>query len=316
MEMIAGKVFPRSLSKEPWPEPSKESLELWMTRHPSFKTFSSHYMDSQRRILFLADVKPELRFQAFENVCLQRNLAPTTAETYWTTWLGIQKALGIRPSEADARVTKILKARAVAYPVKFPIAVILSEMELFVTTFKDALPSLAAIGMFAFLHGQRISDMIQLAVADLQINDSFLMVTVRRGKTMSVSQPYTLWMRRNVYPAETLIKTATEAKAQSRLFLFSDFNQEEERQKVLSTIRDMLTSINDQLELRSFRRGGLQRMAQQGFKMETVLQFSRHSDVAMLMRYLGWGQHAEERQSTMIEVLDATTTKMNCQEAL
>ena len=313
-EMIAGKKpthTQESIKQSTFPEPSKDMMTRWSNRHASYQTYSSQYMVSQRRMLFLADVDPTLRFEAFEKICFQRQLAPTTAEAYWTTWLGVQKALGIPPSDADQRVTKLLKARAVAYPVQFPNPAMTTDIERLIETFHRALPSLTAIAVTAFSNGQRISDMIQIAVADLDVTENFLMITIRRGKTMTVSKPYTLWMRRNRYPTETLIEVAASATKCGRLFLFSEFNSEEERSKVLHTIRDMITSVNDLLELRSFRRGGLQLMAQNGFSLDTILNFSRHSDKAMLMRYLNWGQHSTHRRQEMIEVNDVITTKLN-----
>ena len=311
-EMIAGKKPKPTYGH--WIDPKPETLKLWHNRHSSYTTFTRRYMDSQRRVLFLADVPAGDRFEVFEHMCYTKCLAPTTGEGYWTTWLGVQKSLGIKPSEADQRISKILKARSTAYPIQLPTAATLSDMETFVQTYSEGLPSLAAVGMLAFLNGQRISDMIQLAVADLQVDDRYLMITVRRGKTMMTMQPYTLWMRRNTYPTETIIKVALHAKSKGRLFLFSELNQEDERQKVLHTIRDMITSINDQLELRSFRRGGLQRMAQLGMEMSTILQFSRHVDMPMLMRYLNWGEHAALRQQEMIAAIDRTSHDMMAQE--
>jgi hypothetical protein len=114
-EMIAGKLKMKSTTTiEACKEASPKILQLWKDRHPAYQNFSSHYMASQRRMLFLADVNPSDRFEAFETICFKRNLAPTTAETYWSTWLGIQKALVIKPSDADHRITKILKARSMA----------------------------------------------------------------------------------------------------------------------------------------------------------------------------------------------------------
>ena len=311
--MIAGKKFSKD-NVPHWPLPSKTAMDLWATRHPAFRTFSPNYMASQRRMLILSDIAPSARFEAFEKLCFERVLKPTTAESYWSTWLGIQKALNLTPSEADARVTKLLKARAAAYPVQFPTPASIQQMMIFVQTYRDAFPSLTAVAMMAFLNGQRISDMVQLGVADLMLNDEYLMITVRRGKTVPTTGPYTLWMRRNEYPTETLIATAQQAMKEKRLFLFSDTNANEEREKILQKIKDMIFSIDDDLELRSFRRGGLQRMASLGFNTETLLQFSRHTDAQMLMRYLNWGQHSAHRQQTMIQVLDATTHNLDLPE--
>ncbi len=80
-EMIAGMVKSKSNVTEPWPDPSPKMLQNWIDRHPSYHSFSSHYMSSQRRMLFLADIDPSKRFEAFEAICFNRVLAPTTAET-------------------------------------------------------------------------------------------------------------------------------------------------------------------------------------------------------------------------------------------
>lgn len=308
--MIA-EAFPRNTaSRLPWPEPDAKLKEMWLQRNPAFKSFSSNYMASQARVLFLAATPSEKRFEEFERLCFERRLAPTTAETYWSTWLGVQKAMSIPPSEADVRTTRIMKARAAAYPVQFPTPISPSEMDRLVETFKAELPTFTAFAMFSYLQGQRISDVIQLAVNDVVVQDDLLMVTIRRGKTMEVTQPYTLWLKMSSYPAEVIVQARDAAIQQQRVFIMTSTNSDAERQQVLNTIRDMITSINDQLELRSFRRGGLHRLAQSGIPLEEVRLFSRHADVAMLMRYLNWGQHAQQQKETMIEALKVSTTSL------
>lgn len=314
-EMIAGKKFDRRLVTSTWPIASDAAIKLWEQRHPAYKSYSSHYMTAQRRLAFLIDIPAEKRFEAFEELCFKRMLAPTTAETYWTTWLGLQRALALPPSSADKRITQTMKARSVAYPVQFPQAATMNEIELVVQTFRHSLPSYAAIVMMTFVLGQRISDMIQLAAADLVVEEKFLRITVRRGKTMQVSQPYTLWLRRNSYPTESLIELKKEADRSRRLFLFSETNSDSERSQTLQIIKEMLLCVNENLELRSIRRGGLQRMAHNGEKLETIILFSRHADVKMLLRYLNWGQHANDQQASMINVVDRTTADMTTTES-
>jgi hypothetical protein len=316
-DMCAGLTRPRTHPPKPWPDPSPLTLKKWSERHPAFQTYSVHYMASQRRLLFMADLTPSERFNSFEAICFHRQLAPTTAETYWTTWLGLQKALALTPPESDKRVTKLLKARAAAYPVQFPTPASLSDIELLVETFREAHPSFAAIVMATFLLGQRISDMVQLAAFDLQLRGDLLMITIRRGKTVpSTIQPYTLWLPRLVYPAESMIECAVRAKKENRLYLFSHENSDSEREKVLHHIRDMLLSVNDSLELRSIRRGALHRMANLGTPLEQILEFSKHADVKMLMRYLNWGEQAVDRQLRMMKVLDRSTKDLTVIEEL
>lgn len=285
---------------------SEETMTKWKNRHPSHLTYSTNYMACQERLIFLADVAPHLRFEVFEEYCFTRNLAPTTAEAYWTTWLSVQKILAIPSAQSDARVTKILKARSTAYPVSFPTPATKVDIDNLVRTFRGELPSFTAIVMFAFINGQRISDMIQLASTDMEEQGNFLKVTIRRGKTMMVSKPYTLWIRKGTYPTEELIEL--KKASCERLFLFSATNSEAERNSTLNVIRMMLMKTNPDLELRSIRRGGLQRMAQLGFSMQKIIAFSRHADEPMLMRYLGWGQCSTHLRSGMIEVVDAQIT--------
>ena len=45
-------------------------------------------------------------------------------------------------------------------------------------------------------------------------------------------------------------------------------------------------------------------MAKNGYEMKTILQFSRHADVDMLMRYLNWGQVIAAHREEMIDVID------------
>lgn len=309
-EMIAGRTPEKSQSDD-YPSPSANILAQWTKRHPAYTSLSPTYMASQKRMLFLADTEPQNRFAAFEELCFNRRLAPTTADSYWTTWLSVQKTLSITPSPSDQRVTKLLKARSMAYPVAFPHPMTINDVNGITDAYGTTLPSLVVIIAVAFLNGQRISDMIQLAAADITCNEEFVLLTVRRGKTISVSShPYTLWLRRKTFPAEELLHIAKTASVEDRLFLFSQTNSDRERDTVLLNIRSILLSVNESLELRSIRRGGLQRMAILGFPLETILEFSRHASVPMLMRYLNWGQHSTHRQTRMIEVIDATSNDL------
>lgn len=312
-EMCAGRAFakPHPSQLPPWPKPTDKLMQKWLARNDIFKTYSERYMAAQTTMLFLADLNPIDRFENFEKWCFLRVLAPSTAETYWTTWLGIQKALALAPSEADSRITRVLKARAVAYPVMFPTPASTQDIVHFINKFQKSHPSLTAIVAFTFLNGQRISDMVQLAVADLSVEEKFLAITVRRGKTFTTAKPYTLWIRRGMYPCEALIEAANQAAKCQRMFLFTEMNLEEQRRIVLDAIHHMLADVNDQLELRSIRRGGLHLMAQNGCSMETILKFSRHSDIDMLMRYLNWGSVSTACRNEMLEALSGSAAALD-----
>lgn len=312
-EMCAGKRLPKThYSKlEPWPEASLKLQQKWNNRSGAFKTFSERYMVSQTALLFLAEVEANDRFETFEKYCYLRQLAPTTAETYWTTWLSIQKALAMTPTEADQRITRIMKARSVAYPVQFPTPASTSDIQQLVAQFSESHPSLTAIVVFAFLTGQRISDMVQLGVADLKVDKHNLAITVRRGKTFTTAKPYTLWLPLDAYPCQQLIETARRSEKIGRLFLFSETNSDDERHRILHAIHLMMISVNEALELRSIRRGGLHLMAQNGHSLQSILNFSRHADLDMLMRYLNWGSVSTAHCGEMMDVMKTSLTSLN-----
>jgi len=300
--MIAGQKFEAPVM--PWPVPSAKMIEKWTQRHQAFKTFSAAYMSAQRRMLVVAQLPPEDRFEEFEKICFQRCIAPTTAETYWTTLLSIQRSLCLDVSEADTRITRIIKARSVAFPTNFPTPASLSDVESLVKVFNNEFPSLVAVMTLTFILGQRISDMVQLSVTDLEVQEKFLLITVRRGKTFTTAKPYTLWLRRHTFPTEELIEVAARSRKANRMFLLTETNSEAERAKVLNVIKDLLFSVNDNLELRSIRRGGLHLMAQNGHPLTTILNFSRHADQDMLMRYLDWGKVSTDHREEMLAVVD------------
>lgn len=157
------------------------------------------------------------------------DLAPTTALAYWIAWLSVQKALQLTPCHADSRTTRLLKARANAYPVAFPQAATLTDLITLTRNHRHRYPGIVAITMLSFLYGQRISDMIQLSKRDVTVvrhrnGEEMVLITVRRGKTIGVSShPYTLWLRRYVYP--TRRSSAWHWRANLRTSFTSSRNQ-------------------------------------------------------------------------------------------
>ena len=57
-------------------------------------------------------------------------------------------------------------------------------------------------------------------------------------------------------------------------------------------IRNLLKAKNPEYNLLSLRKGGLQRMALRGLPYAAILEYSRHTTIDMLMRYLDWGKCA------------------------
>lgn len=253
-------------------------------------------------MLWLADVPPELRWQAFEYQCFMHRLAATTASTYWTTWLTAQKVLQIPPSRADARATKILKARSTTYPIDFPAPMTATHLVALRFAYEVTHPVTTAIVAAAWVLGQRFSDLAQLALSDIELTSTHVCLTVRRGKVMTTQTPYTLFLNVEAYPANVLAELMNTAASNGQFFLCSSTNQPLEREATAHMTSAMLKSIDESLELRSIRRGGLQAMALAGHTLPIILQFSRHTSEAMLMRYLNWGAQTSSRTRPLLQV--------------
>jgi hypothetical protein len=266
-------------------------------------------MTSQRRVLFLADVPAHERFERFEKECYLRQLKPTTAEGLWSTWLSVQKI--VCPDDAlndwTARVSKILKARCIRCPIDFPTPATDEHILQLFSTYVTVHPDLSIVMTFAYVMGQRISDMLQLGSHDIYTKtfngQDYLVVIIRRGKTIGMRNPYTLFIPMEIWPAADLLYLAQRATKMDRLFLLSKQNHPRDLEKMSGLCRDMLSSISTDLELRSLRRGGLQRMANDGAPLDAILQFSHHATPEMLMRYLGWGANLASKATTMEAVL-------------
>lgn len=296
----------------PWPAPSATIMKRWASRHIIYLQRSVGYTKTQERMLFLADLQAAERFSTFEAACLTRGLAPSTAATYWVAWLSAQQALELPSTAADKAILRRLEARASQYPPAFPLPMSLHSMTALRSMYATMLPrTLAAIGL-AFVCGQRISDVIQLAARDFQVVDNgdlaLLVATVRRGKVMSMIHPYPIAVPRNSWIAVTLIAEITAATDAQRLFVFTATNDPRERAAELSRIASMLTSVDEQLELRSVRRGGLTRMASMGFPLDKILLFSQHRDPQMLRRYLNWGVSSTATLTDLHQITEAMTT--------
>ena len=152
----------------------------------------------------------------------------------------------------------------------------------------------ALLILLAFALGQRLGDLAQVATEDIewtQLGDlETLCITIRRGKVIPHIGPYTLHL-----PAESQLTQQlwehTHIRLQSRKpFLFTHSNNESEKQKLERHARNILVSLNQDLEIRSVRRGGLEHMAKSGMPLGEIREhFSKHRSTEMLLGYLKWG---------------------------
>jgi len=72
----------------------------------------------------------------------------------------------------------------------------------------------------------------------------------------------------------------------------------------IDTLRKMMRQLDERYEMRSFRRGALQAMAQSGTDLRTLMSISGHSQENTLLRYLHWGLHANVIQHQQLVATD------------
>ena len=287
-----------------WPLPSSKTLSVFQGRHEALKTFSGGYMQTQERLLFLFDHAPESRFAAFELECYKRALAPTTAHSYWTAFAGVDKMLSdvLGATPAVRRCSQVLEDRALQYPVAFPQPLTGHLRQRLRDTVGPENACLHVLIEACWILGQRFGDFVQLAVNDFLVKEDKVLITFRRGKTVSYTKPYTLTLSRAHPIVEALLQIRANAQKMGWLFLVTPKNESELRQSLLRKASAHLSTVDERLEVRSIRRGGLQHMASLGMTTDEIRDFSKHTSNEMLMRYLAWGQVALEH-NTRIQAL-------------
>lgn len=280
-----------------WPAPSAKTLSLFQERHEAFKTFSTGYMQTQERLLFLMDVHPDERFARFEEECFSRTLAPTTAHSYWISFTCVNKILGDKLGQTPAvsRCSKLLEARILQYPVAFPKPLSVKHRR---TLRSLATPSTVAIHLLievCWSLGQRFGDFLQIAVNDVIVRHDVVLITFKRGKTVTYTKPYTLSVDRHVPLIEEFLNLRQTAIGRGWNFIASKDNAKADCSSLKHHAASALALVDEQLELRSIRRGGLQHMAKLRMTLSEIRLFSQHASDKMLLRYLNWGTVAVEQ---------------------
>jgi len=305
---------------KPWPQPSTETLNEWSVRHPAFRTTTEGYQSTQLRMLWLLEVPHEDRLARFEHECWDRRLKPTTAESYWTSWLSACKAIGEDVLHSDKAHQKLLKKRAEAHPRDYPKAATLAQVQAMCDLRKADRGSYTTIIGLAFKLGQRVSDMIQLGTNCITIQNQHrdgprrgrprLAIAVKIGKVIGSIGPFTLWLNLEDPVARALLKLKKRATDMGRAYLLTFNNSKDQRTHAAKIVRDIITSVDPDLETRSIRRGGLQLMSNSGVRTKRILKLSKHTDAKMLLRYLDNGRAAAADAAEMIESTKNATLRM------
>jgi len=146
----------------------------------------------------------------------------------------------------------------------------------------------------AFVFGQRISDVLQIRVENVSRvrlrAGKFTVIKLVRGKTIRHTGPYTLHLPYRTHLAHSVRKLCRAGGDQLFVPNGSGGSKSVGHQRMLKDIRLKLLAIDERLDLRSIRRGGLQHMAQGGMPHAEIREhFSKHTTARRLMEYLEWG---------------------------
>ena len=151
----------------------------------------------------------------------------------------------------------------------------------------------------------RLGDVTQLKAANVQLRareDKFmtdLSVFFEKGKIIGKVDPYWVHTAIPTDLAEALQRYLD--RMQYTTFLFP-MPSKRAREAFMKQVRTHLRTINSRYDTRGLRRGAAQNLANQGVPLTRIMELTKHADVGMLKRYLGYGKSLSEeaRKSTDI----------------
>lgn len=234
---------------------------------------------------FLA-IAASQRFEVFLAVGEKAKWRWSTREMYFTALLAAMQALEISPTLADKRNLKWLKAQTMK---EIPNAATPMTVQQACCLPDDFVSWAIQLGFFL---GQRLSDIVLLHSQRITIAGPFLALTLVEGKVIPKIGPFTLFLPLRCWLSQRILSMKTRREVG---YLFPT--------ETLQVAAFRLHSMG--LENRSVRRGGLQAMALQGWPISTLLQFSRHRDQPMLMKYLEHGRVVLSEAHTMAAVFQS-----------
>ncbi|PHR97724.1 MAG: hypothetical protein COA68_12240 [Oceanobacter sp.] len=246
----------------------------WHDKPRGFEMVSEGYLNQQKRLLPFLVLHPQRVSASFLDAAKKMEWAKTTVLSYFITLIAAAKALEIILPDA-AVVIRNLKREATTH---IPVRQTCVWQE--VCQWAALLPlNLATAITLAFQIGHRIGDILLLHWSDVVAEQKRILITVRRGKTVSLGSSYCISVPIES-EAAVLIVAAMRSKVKGYLGPFVD--DPHQAKKIIGEVIGR--------DIRCLRRGGLQHMASTGCTPADLLLFSRHASVAMLHRYLHEGR--------------------------
>jgi len=153
-----------------------------------------------------------------------------------------------------------------------------------------------ALLILSWVFVARCGDMSQVKTDCLSVGDlnpkgyAEVRAHFERGKVIGKIDPYSLT---TTVSKDWAIFLRAWLEKKKTIFLFQ-CSSAAHRKKFLAKARDHLRTIRGDLELKAIRRGAAQELAKQKVSLDQIRYFTKHKDVAMLRRYLKFGQAESE----------------------
>lgn len=160
-------------------------------------------------------------------------------------------------------------------------------------------PQMQSFLMLMWATAGRPGDVLKLKTKHVSLHESERGLTIisalfDQGKVLKTADPYTI---HTAIPDEwaAILQAHKDARQQDGyLFPIPSYR---ERAAYIRKAREVIRSTNAGLDLRSVRRGSARTLARAGVPLSVVMLFTRHANVTMLRRYLGFGQVRSEEAS-------------------
>lgn len=278
-------------------------VPVWATAALATSTVASH----QRALRSVTQMDPSLRglpaasalTEHFTRLRLAKSWTWATTLKNMATTQGALKLLplyrqtttGVALSDDPVwrQAMKTVSARATESPARVPLAMTRHTLQATLTA--EPLQEKRIVLALMWSTAARVGDILALKAEDLLLSPDSLAVCIRRGKTTKRRGPYTV---HTTYAGDLPELQAWMAAHPQRLFSVTPA-------EMLLTFR----LVDRRLEARSIRRGSLQSMAAAGVPIDTLLEFSGHTNAKSLLRYLLWGVVGEERRARMLRAAGA-----------
>jgi integrase len=211
----------------------------------------------------------------------------STAATYWYSMMDMLDTSSVQVRD----FSRYLETQKISETVSFPTPLTKAHAMAICETlkFERRIPELAFVSTCWAL-ASRVSDLLQVEAHNIRfLNATTISVTFTRGKGVVLrGQAYTVACHNPFLPT-------VQRFLQSHPQPFSTIN--------IDRLRTMMRTFNETYEMRSFRRGALQEMAQQGVDLAVLQTISGHATRETLLRYLSWGkfataQHLPQQEAT------------------